>query len=163
MHLAKLIARSFQTMYGNLLKNIVKQHLAWAGIVEDMTLIENAGYLEYIIYCRHYYYDWIESFGPGTSRIWLSTKGEGEFALYFKVNRSVSHEGFLKMFAKNSEVAAKSIGNMIIAYGKPNRIENDIIYLDPWYYQRQIGAMWFTHTSEIYVENRRDETHGRRI
>ena len=103
--------------------------VAWTGIIEKMDLIEKEGYLEFIILCRHYYYDWIESFGPGTSAVWLSTKGEGEFALYLKPDRSVSHEDYLKMLAKFEEDEAKAKGNMIIIYRRPNRIENEVIYL----------------------------------
>jgi hypothetical protein len=135
--------------------------LAWTGIIEETDLIENEGYLEYIILCRHYYYDWIESFGPGTAAVWLSTKGEGEFALYLRIDRSVSHEDYLKMLAKNKEDGAKAKGNMLIAYGRPSKIENEVIYLDPWYFQRQIEKMWFTQTPEVYVENERDKQHGR--
>ena len=74
--------------------------VAWTGIIEDMKLVRNEGFLEYTILCRHYYYDWIESFGPGTSRIWLSTTGEGEFAVYLRINE-MSTGGFRKDVSKS--------------------------------------------------------------
>jgi hypothetical protein len=78
-----------------------------------------------------------------------------------KLDRGVSHEDYLKMLAKSKEDEAKAKGNMLITYGRPSRIENEVIYLDPWYFQRQIEKKWFTQTPEVYVENERDKQHGR--
>ena len=71
------------------------------------------------------------------------------------------HEDFLKLSAENKTGALGVAGDILIVYGKPSKIENDVICLDPWYYLREIGTGWFTHTDEMYVENGRDMTHGR--
>jgi hypothetical protein len=120
--------------------------VAWTGVIEDVRIDEKEQFSEVSFLCRHFYYDWIEYFGPQTEHIFLSSKGEGQFSVSWRVKKGTPSTSF------------DDVGDLLIAFGKPIRIENDVIYLDTTYI-RGIDQTYFKHSDAVYEFNKRTKTH----
>ena len=53
--------------------------IAWLGIIQERSAIDEKDHMEMIFLIKHHYYDWIEDITPGWETHWLSLKGEGLF------------------------------------------------------------------------------------
>lgn len=111
--------------------------IAWVGIISEVEIIEKQDHYEVILLAEHYYYDWIENFGPQTEIIFLSIRGEGKFKTKWAIKKSADISGF-----------KDDVGKMIIAYGIPHSIADEVILLNTTYI-RLIENKWFAH-SDIY-------------
>ena len=123
--------------------------IAWAGVIEDVKTEEKEDFTVVSFLCRHYYFNWIEYFGVQSERIYLSSKGEGQFYLYLRMKKETSIASYLD-----------DVGDLMIAYGKLIRVEKDIIYLNPTYI-RGIDQIYFGHFDSVYESNERIRTHER--
>jgi len=95
--------------------------VAWAGIIQETSIIDVEDHMEMILEVQHHYFDWIEDISPGWEAYWLSPKGEG----LFKAKIGFSREEL--------EVREKwgAIGNMVIVYGTPHMVDDDdVIYIN---------------------------------
>ena len=94
--------------------------VAWAGIIQEASVIDEEDHMEMILLVEHHYFDWIEDISPGWEAYWLSPTGEGLFKAKI---------GFAK---EEREVREKwgAAGNMVIVYGTPHVVDNDdVIYI----------------------------------
>jgi hypothetical protein len=61
--------------------------VAWSGIILDVETLKKHDCYEVILLVKHYYYDWIEDFGPQTEIIFLSTRAEGKFKTKWSIKK----------------------------------------------------------------------------
>ena len=108
--------------------------VAWAGIISNYDVIHHDENIEIIISLEHHYYDWLEDYSIQKEKIFLSPKGEGSFktSLFFKAGSPVDE--ITKAFSK---------GDLVIAYGIPQSIDDDGVIVIKGLYPRVIKKMWY--------------------
>ena len=130
-----------KSIWPNDVRENIEVHLntliGWVGIVEKyMTDEKNDEYNTIGFYIRHHYYNWIEDFSSENKPIKLSPDGEGYFVCYYYARKEVNI----------NELIEDVIGNCIIFYGYPVKIDNEdgVITLSTGY---------FRFISKIYVNS----------
>jgi hypothetical protein len=98
-----------------------KTLVAWAGIIKNIAFDTENGSQAARFTIEHHYFDWIGDYGVQKERYFLSPRGEGLFALAWPVDTQ-EDKLFIQQFAA---------GDMIIAYGYPSMIKNDLIGFYP--------------------------------
>ena len=118
----------YQAIDKNLWPNDVRENIdlyrnsniGWAGIVEKyMTDLTNPQYDILGLYVRHHYFNWIENFDHTGKRILLSPDGEGYIVAYYYFHKNFDFSGLLENI----------IGDLIIFYGHPLDLENDVLIM----------------------------------
>ena len=107
--------------------------VTWPGIIRDITIETENGSRIARFSIEHHYFDWIEDFGVQRERFFLSPRGEGMFVAAWRVDTE-DEKQFVKQFAVN---------DMIIAYGYPSMIKDDLIGLYPTQNIRSIKPEWY--------------------
>ena len=92
--------------------------VAWAGIIRDVQYKETERTIQVAFKVEHRYFDWMD-YG-GAQPFHLSTEGEGMFVAGWPVNKP-TRIGYLKALVKP--------GDMLIVYGKPYSVFNNIVHL----------------------------------
>ncbi|HEY79377.1 MAG TPA: hypothetical protein G4O09_09720 [Dehalococcoidia bacterium] len=119
--------------------------IAWTGVIKESTVYQTDEGPDIYDLLEHHYYDWIEDFGAQQERILLSPRGEGLFKTKWCVTKETTQ-------AELDEMTEP--GKLLIVYGKPQAMENDIIIVEASYI-RDIGKEWYT--TEILDYGRLDE------
>ena len=88
--------------------------LAWAGIILEVETRELSDCYKVTLLLEHFYYDWIENFGPQKEIIFLSTHGEGKFRTKWLIKKSTNISSY-----------KIDVGKMVIAYGMPQSVLQD--------------------------------------
>ena len=122
-----------------------KTLVAWTGIVTAIEFFDTESSRVASFTATHHYFDWIEDFGIQRERFFLSPRGEGVFAAAWPVDIPADQE-FVEQFA---------VGDMLIAYGYPSMIRDDVIGLHPTQNLRAIKPKWYS--TEILEYGRPNE------
>jgi hypothetical protein len=120
--------------------------VAWPGIILESTIEEREEDIEVVLLLEHHYYDWLEDYSVQRERIFLSPRGEG----LFKTSWSLKKDADLDEIREVS-----GPGDLAIVYGRPERIEGDMVLVRSTYV-RAIDRQWYT--TEILDYGRSDET-----
>jgi hypothetical protein len=114
-------------------KTYEKALIVWPGIIKSITIdTENSSQIARFT-IEHHYFDWIEDFGIQRERYFLSPRGEGLFAVAWRVD-SKEDKLFIQQFA---------VDDMIIAYGYPSMIKDDLVGFYPTQNIRPIKPEWY--------------------
>jgi hypothetical protein len=98
-----------------------KTLVVWTGVITNIEFFRDDSSRVVRFTAEHHYFDWIEDFGIQRERFFLSPRGEGEFAAAWRAE-SADDKKFVDQFA---------IDDMIIAYGYPSLIRNNVVGLFP--------------------------------
>jgi hypothetical protein len=98
-----------------------KTLVVWTGIITNIEFSRDDVSRVVRLTATHHYFDWIEDIGIQSERFFLSPRGEGEFAVAWRAE-SEDDKKFVEQFA---------VDDMIIAYGYPSQIRNNVIGLFP--------------------------------
>ena len=110
-----------------------KTLVVWPGIIKSIkTDTENGSQITRFT-IEHHYFDWIENQGIQREIYFLSPRGEGSFALAWPADTQ-EDKLFITQFA---------VDDMIIAYGYPSMIKDDLIGLYPTQNIRAIKPKWY--------------------
>lgn len=110
-----------------------KNLVVWPGIIKSITIdTENSSQIARFK-VEHHYFDWIEDYGIQREKYFLSPRGEGLFALAWRVDTQ-EDKLFIQQFA---------VDDMIIAYGYPNIVKDDLIGFYPTQNMRSIKPKWY--------------------
>ena len=115
------------------------QEVAWAGIILESHFVEHEEYTEAVFLVEHHYYDWIEESLP--PHMWLSPRGEGKFKTSWLLQKNC--EGTKQLGAP---------GNLLIAYGFPDHMEENAVVLKSNYI-RGVQKKFFTTQMIDYGRN----------
>jgi hypothetical protein len=107
--------------------------IVWPGIIKAITFGTQDGTRIARFSIEHHFFDWIEDNGIQMEKYFLSPRSEGMFALAWPANTE-EEEQFIQQFA---------IGDMIIAYGYPSMIKDELIGIYPAQNIRPIKAKWY--------------------
>ena len=107
--------------------------VVWTGIIKDIDFFNDGSSRVARFTADHHYFDWIEDFGIQKERFFLSPRGEGEFAAAWRVDSS-DNQKFVDQF---------SVGDMLVAYGYPSMIRDDVVGLYPTQNLRAIKPQWY--------------------
>jgi hypothetical protein len=110
-----------------------KTLVVWPGIIKSITIDTEDGSQIARFIIEHHYFDWIEDQGIQRERFFLSPRGEGLFALAWRVDIE-EDKLFIEQFA---------VDDMIIAYGYPSMIKDDLIGFYPTQNIRGIKPKWY--------------------
>jgi hypothetical protein len=102
--------------------------VVWPGIIKSITIDTKNGSQIARFTIEHHYFDWIEDHGIQREKYFLSPRGEGLFALAWRVDTQ-EDKLFIQQFA---------VDDMIIAYGYPSMIKDDLIG-----FYRPIKPKWY--------------------
>lgn len=116
------------------LANYQYSTIAWPGIVLENKFIDHPDAVEIQFVLEHHYYDWIEDFGMQRERIFLSPRGEGSFRTSWFIKKESNLEE-MKTFS--------SVGNLVIVYGTPTKINDDKSIMVKCTYIRGIDKQWY--------------------
>ena len=111
-----------------------KTLVVWTGIIKHIDVNEEKEGHTFYITVGHHYFDWIEDRGVQREMFFLSPRGEGDFIVAWSAVTAQDYQ-FIRQF---------SVGDMIIAYGCPNTIGDNIIGLNPTVNIRYIKPQWFS-------------------
>jgi hypothetical protein len=113
-----------------------KTLLAWTGVITNIDYhTENDGLHGVKITAEHHYFDWIEDSGIQREVFFLSPRGEGMFAACWWIEPNQPNaQKFVDQFA---------VGDMLIAYGYPSMVRNNVIELYPTQNMRAIKPKWY--------------------
>jgi hypothetical protein len=111
-----------------------KSFIVWAGIIKQIDISEEEGTQVFQITVEHHYFNWIEDRDAPREMFFLSPRGEGTFIVAWSVSTAQEYP-FIRQFA---------VRDMIIAYGCPSIIEDDIIGFEPTVNIRPIKPQWFS-------------------
>ncbi|HMN67937.1 MAG TPA: hypothetical protein PKC28_05295 [Bdellovibrionales bacterium] len=103
--------------------------VSWVGVVKSARLEEPKEYPEFgfwHIRAVHHYYDWKVDHSVQRERFFLSSKGEGEFVVIVPVKRYTADQRVVEIEKTGNSYRP---GNMIVAYGRPHKIEKGVIEL----------------------------------
>ncbi|HEY3196706.1 MAG TPA: hypothetical protein VGJ57_01740 [Nitrospirales bacterium] len=108
--------------------------MAWPGVILDSKVVDKGDHLDILLLLEHHYYDWLLDHSIQREKIFLSPRGEGLFRTSFSAKKQ----------AAESEIFQESItsGNLVIVYGKPEKLEDNIIVLSCGY-PSLINRKWF--------------------
>lgn len=107
--------------------------VVWPGIIKSINIdTENGSQIARFI-IEHHYFDWIEDQGIQREMYFLSPRGEGFFALAWPVYTQDD-----KLFIQQFDV-----DDMIIAYGYPGLIKDDLIGFYPAQNIRAVKPKWY--------------------
>lgn len=90
--------------------------VAWPGFITELKSIQKDGADFTRIVVEHHYYDWILDHSIQKEKYFLSPRGEGVFATICPCK--------LK-----DENVTKDLNNMLIVYGKPEKVEGEMLYV----------------------------------
>ena len=110
-----------------------KTLVAWPGIIKIITIDTENGSQIARFTIEHHYFDWIEDNGIQRERYFLSPRGEGLFALAWRVDTQED-----KLLIQQFDV-----DDMIIAYGYPSLIKDDLIGFYPTQNIRAVKPKWY--------------------
>jgi len=110
-----------------------KTLVVWPGIIKGITIDSENGSQIARFTIEHHYFDWIEDQGMQGEKFFLSPRGEGLFALAWRVDTE-EDKLFIEQFA---------VDDMIIAYGYPSMIKDDLIGFYPTENIRGIKRKWY--------------------
>lgn len=109
-------------------KKYSKVIVSWTGVIESVEFDEASNddtKSFWIFRAKHHYYDWLLDYSIQREKFFLSPKGEGKFTVIVPVKKyGANAENFKKQVL---ESFAK--GDMIVAYGTPDKVENESIRL----------------------------------
>ena len=108
--------------------------IAWAGIIKEASIVDEKDHMEMIFLVEHHYYDWIEDINPKQEWIWLSPRGEGEFATKWGLKKDTSQSEIQEMTKP---------GELEIVYGIPQAVEDGVIVIEASYI-RGIAERYYT-------------------
>lgn len=110
-----------------------KNLVVWPGIIKSITIDTENGSQIARFTIEHHYFDWIEDHGLQREKYFLSPRGEGLFALAWRVDTQ-EDKLFIQQFA---------VDDMIIAYGYPSMIKDDLIGFYPTQNIHSIKPKWY--------------------
>lgn len=110
-----------------------KKLVVWPGIIKSITIDTENGSQITRFTIEHHYFDWIEDHGIQREKYFLSPRGEGFFTLAWPVDTQ-EDKLFIQQFA---------VDDMIIAYGYPSMIKDDLIGFYPTKNIRSIKPKWY--------------------
>lgn len=107
--------------------------VVWTGIIKTISIDteDNERVARFTI--EHHYFDWIEDNGIQREKFFLSPRGEGMFALGWAIDPA-RYDQFMEDFA---------VGDMIIAYGNPSMIKDQLISFYPTFTIRPVKPQWY--------------------
>ena len=112
----------------------IKTLVVWTGIIKNIDSNKEQGTEFFQITVEHHYFDWIENRGAQKEMFFLSPRGEGTFIAAWSAGNAQEYE-FIRHF---------TVGDMIIAYGRPCMTEDDILVLNPTVNIRPVKPQWFS-------------------
>ena len=107
--------------------------VVWPGIIKSINIDTENGSQIARFTIEHHYFDWIEDQGIQREMYFLSPRGEGSFALAWRVDTQ-EDKLFIQQF---------TVDDMIIAYGYPSMIKDDLIGFYPTQNIRAIKPKWY--------------------
>jgi hypothetical protein len=106
--------------------------VAWPGTLEEVAFDTSAAVPYLRMKIRHHYFSWAVD---GTTRkYWLSPRGEGLFVAAWPLKPEWDLSEMRKLILG---------GDMVIVYGYPRAVANDVIDLGQAEYVRHIPKNWF--------------------
>ncbi len=90
--------------------------VAWPGLITEVKSIQKDGAYFTRIVVEHHYYDWILDHSIQKEKYFLSPRGEGVFTTLCRSK--------LK-----DENVTRDLNNMLIVYGKPEKVEDGMLYV----------------------------------
>jgi hypothetical protein len=111
-----------------------KSLVAWAGILRSYEVSKENELTTLRFNIEHRYFDWIEDFGLQPERLFLSPRGEG----MFRAAWSMPVEAFASVPEKVHE------GDLLIVYGYPAEVRDQVVGFYPTEYVRLIGKNAYT-------------------
>lgn len=114
--------------------------VAWPGLIKSAEVIydEEGPIVEYLL--EHHYYDWIEDSGIQREKIFLSPRGEGEFATTWELHEDITATDL-------EELTDPTF--LLIVYGTPVIVEGNVITLKASYI-RGIDSAYYTREKMDY-------------
>ena len=104
--------------------------IAWAGIIRSFEVTEEDGSAVVRFDVEHRYFDWIEDFSSSSARYLLSSRGEGIFRSAWSM--PVEALDPLSQTIQN--------GDMLVVYGFPAEVRDEVVGLYPTEYVRLIDS-----------------------
>jgi hypothetical protein len=111
-----------------------KTLVVWTGIIKSINNDTENGYQIARFTIEHHYFDWIEDRGIQREKYFLSPRGEGLYALAWRVDTQ-EDKLFRQQFA---------VDDMMIAYGYPSMIKDELIGFYPTQNIRSIKPKWYS-------------------
>jgi hypothetical protein len=111
-------------------KNVL---VVWTGVIKDISYFNDRSSRVVRFTAEHRYFDWVEDSGVQRERFLLSPQGEGAFAVAWRADKPEDRK-FVEQFA---------VGDMLIAYGCPSLIRDNVVGLYPTENLRAIKPQWF--------------------
>jgi hypothetical protein len=108
--------------------------VAWAGLIQETHVIQTDEGPDVVYLLEHHYFDWLEDYGPQRERLFLSPRGEGVFKTTWGLKKDTT-AAELDDFTNPD--------HMLIVYGTPLSIEQDVIVLNASYI-RGIDRRYYT-------------------
>ena len=107
--------------------------VAWTGVIVAIDYQGEGADRSVRITADHHYFDWIEDSGIQREKYFLSPRGDGRFAAYWRVG-SPQDQQFVDQFA---------VGDMLVAYGNPSAVKPEFVVLGPTLNMRAIKPSQF--------------------
>jgi hypothetical protein len=107
--------------------------VAWAGVIRDYKVSDEEQSIVIKFDVEHRYFDWIEDKGVQREVFFLSPRGEGNFRLAWR----------MPLEARNEVHDRIKKGDMLIAYGVPSMVSNNVVGFYPTKYVRLIESKWW--------------------
>jgi len=125
-------------LYPNDVRNNLQQYqsskIAWPGLIVELKSTQKEGRLETKLLVEHHYYDWVLDYSIQWEKIFLSPRGEGPFATVCVSRPDASASKEFQSYV--------AVGNLLILYGTPEKVEEGIIFVT-CEYPRFITKGWF--------------------
>lgn len=107
--------------------------VAWTGVITSIDYFNDGTSQVARLTADHCYFDWIEDVSLQRQRFFPSPRGEGQFAVAWRVDTPADRQ-FIGQFA---------VGDLLIAYGNPSLIREKVVGLFPVQNLRGIKPEWF--------------------
>jgi hypothetical protein len=107
--------------------------VAWTGVIKKVEHFTDGSSRVARLTADHHYFDWIENNSTQRERFYMSPRGEGPFAVIWRAE-TADDEKFLAQFTG---------GDMLVAYGYPSSIQNNVVGLFPSENIRPIKPQWY--------------------